>query len=187
MKYMGDSHWWDERFKLRELSIMKHEKCLEDDIRYFPSEGKILDVACGDGRNSIYLSKLGYCVHAIDFSKEALTRLSNFSKKENLSIATNLVDLSSNNALLSLDKYDAVIINHYRLNPKLYNSLMNHINMGGILWVNGFREVPKDNPNISESDILSEEDFISLDNYKLEDKKVYEIGERKFVRYIWKK
>ena len=31
MNYMGDSHWWNERFKLRSLNIMNHEKCLEED------------------------------------------------------------------------------------------------------------------------------------------------------------
>ena len=187
MNYMGDSHWWNERFKIRKLNIMTHEKYLEEDIKYFPREGKILDIACGDGRNSIYLARLGYSVTAIDFSKEALIRLNYFNEKENLDIESKLVDLSDNDVFINLDKYDAIIINHYRLNPKLYNSLMNYINKGGILWVNGFREIPDDNPNITELDILSEEDFISLDNYKLESKKAYELGGRKFVRYIWRK
>lgn len=48
MKYMGDKNWWNERFKMRKLNIMNHEKLLEEDIKYFPSEGKILDVASGD-------------------------------------------------------------------------------------------------------------------------------------------
>lgn len=87
----------------------------------------------------------------------------------------------------SLDKYDLIIINHYRLLPKLYNNLMECLNTGGFLWVNGFREVPNDNPNITKSDVLSEEDFISLKNYKLENKKLYDIGERKFIKYIWRK
>jgi 2-polyprenyl-3-methyl-5-hydroxy-6-metoxy-1,4-benzoquinol methylase len=56
MNYMGDSAWWRERFKGRKLEIMGHERCLEEDMSYFPLKGKILDVACGDGRNSIYLA-----------------------------------------------------------------------------------------------------------------------------------
>ncbi|MPQ44811.1 class I SAM-dependent methyltransferase, partial [Clostridium tarantellae] len=149
MKYMGDSNWWNERFKIRKLNIMHHEKCLEKDIKFFPKEGKILDVACGDGRNSIYLAKLRYSVCAIDFSEEALTRLNYFSRKENLHIETKLVDLSTNDVFINLDKYDGIIINHYRLNPHLYNKLFRYVNEGGILWVNGFREVPNDNPNIT--------------------------------------
>lgn len=187
MKYMGDSDWWNERFKVRELNVMMHEKILEEDILYFPTEGKILDVACGDGRNSIYLARLGYEVIAIDFSEEALNRLSYFSKKECLKIETKLIDLSSDDALANLDKFDGIIINHYRLNPQLYSNLMNHVNKDGVLWVNGFMEIPNDNPNITPSDILKKNDFISLASYKLENKKLYEIGQRKFIRGIWRK
>lgn len=187
MKYMGDSNWWNERFKIRELKIMYHEKCLEEDIKYFPRKGNILDIACGDGRNSIYLARLGYCVHAIDFSEAALIRLNYFAKKQNLDVRTKLVDLSSNDAFVNLYKYDVIIMNHYRLNPQLYNSIMNHLNIGGVLWVNGFREIPNDNPNITELDLLLEEDFVSLNKYKLESKKLYELGQRKFIRCMWKK
>ncbi len=187
MKYMGDYQWWNNKFKERELNLMKHEESLEEDINYFPREGKILDIACGDGRNSIYLARLGYDVHAIDFSEEALKRLNYFSKKEKLNIDTQLVDLSTNNFFVYLDKYDAIIINHYRLRPELYSILMNYINKGGVLWVNGFKEIPSDNPNITESDILREDDFISMENYTLENKNIYRIGERTFIRCIWRK
>ncbi|EDS77771.1 tellurite resistance protein TehB [Clostridium botulinum C str. Eklund] len=187
MKYMGDSSWWNERFKVRRLDIMDHEKILEEDIAYFPKKGKILDVACGNGRNSIYLARLGYEVLAIDFSKEALSRLKYFIKNEPLKIDTKSIDLSMNNVFTSLDKFDGIIINHYRLNPKLYSDLMNHINKEGVLWVNGFRKVPNDNLSITQSDILKENDFIALGNYKLENEKLYEIGQRKFIRGIWRK
>lgn len=187
MQYMGDCQWWNEKFKARELNLMRYDKCLEEDIKYFPREGKILDIACGDGRNSIYLAKLGYDVHAIDFSEEALNRLNYFAEKENLNIETQLVDLSTNNFFINLYKYDAIIINHYRLRPELYSMLMNYINNDGILWINGFREIPNYNPNITEADILTEDDFISLENYSLENKKIYSIGERKFIRCILRK
>ena len=32
-----------------------------------------------------------------------------------------------------------------------------------------------------------ENDFLSIKDCKLEEKKLYEIGEKKFVRYIWRK
>lgn len=187
MKYMGDSEWWNKRFKTRELNVMLNEKCLEEDIKFFNKYGKILDVACGDGRNAIYLARLGYHVLAIDFSEEALNRLNYFTKKENLKIETKLVDLSRDTAFVNLDKFDGVIINHYRLKPQLYSNLMNYIKEGGVLWVNGFRAIPNDNPNITSADILVEQDFVSLNNYKLENKKLYEVGQRKFVRYMWRK
>lgn len=184
---MGDSHWWNERFKIRKLTIMQHEKCLEEDIKYFSPTGNVLDIACGDGRNAIYLAELGYDVHAIDFSKEALIRLNYFCKEKNLEVKTDLVDLSVWDGYTDSNKYDVIIINHYRLDQKLYTKLIDCLKTGGFLWVNGFREVPNDNPNITKSDLLSDEDFLSICDYTLYDKKDYEIDNRKFVRYIWQK
>lgn len=186
MNYMGDSIWWNERFKNRKLSIMQHEKCLEADIsKFFPKEGKVLDIACGDGRNSIYLSKLGYDVKAIDFSSEALNRLNYFVQKDDLHIRTDCIDLSNINTFYNNDKYDVIIINHYRLEPRLYSELEKILNIGGLLWVNGFREIPQDNPNIKEDDIIIEKDFEGLNKCRLCDKLTYEIGDRKFIKYIW--
>ena len=39
MQYMGDSDWWNARFKERNLNIMMHEKLLEQDFIYFPMRG----------------------------------------------------------------------------------------------------------------------------------------------------
>ncbi len=36
MRYMGDRDWWNKRFKVRKLNIMKHEKSLEEDVVNFP-------------------------------------------------------------------------------------------------------------------------------------------------------
>ena len=56
--YMGDKNWWNKRFEGRNQELMKHDIKLDEDLSLFPSKGKVLDVACGDGRNAIYLSKL---------------------------------------------------------------------------------------------------------------------------------
>lgn len=65
MIYMGDASWWDNRFDARGAKLMMHDSKLEEDMKYFPEKGKVLDVACGDGRNSIFLSKRGYEVEIL--------------------------------------------------------------------------------------------------------------------------
>lgn len=64
---------------------------------------------------------------------------------------------------------------------------MKYIKENGVLWINGFKEIPNDNPNITELDLIKEEDFKTIDNYNLENKKIYSIGERRFIRCIWRK
>ena len=187
MNYMGNATWWDERFKNRPLHIMEHERRLEEDLSFFQSKKTILDVASGDGRNAIYLARLGFEVHAIDFSIEALRRLNHFALEEKLNIQTEFVDLSENGFTNIAPKYDGIIINHYRLPKNLYVNLMDFLNPEGILWVNGFKKVPKDNPNVKESDLLYEEDFELIKFYHLIDKKEYQYNDKEFVRYVWEK
>lgn len=186
MNYMGDSTWWKERFRSRKLDIMSHEKCLEEDMFYFPSRGKILDVACGDGRNSIYLAHLGYEVFAIDFCEEAINRLTYFANQENLTIRTMIVDLSKDSMQTLEEKFDVIIINHYKPISRRYVDFENCLNKNGLLWVNGFRTVPFDNSDIKDTDIMLEKDFESLNKNILVDKKLYEKNHREFIRYIWR-
>ena len=187
MEYMGNSTWWNQRFAGRDLALMPHEQCLENDLHYFTDKNKILDLACGDGRNAIYFARKGYQVTCVDFCEEALKRLKYFASKENLAITTKLVNLSTDFVLELTGNYDAIVINHYRLNPKLYQQLMSVLSGQGIIWVNGFREVPADNPYITKYDILQDEDFYAISSHILQNKNIYEVGQRKFVRYIWRK
>ena len=43
-------------------------------LMYFPRGARILDIGCGEGRNSIHLSRLGYTVTGIDISSSAIER-----------------------------------------------------------------------------------------------------------------
>lgn len=188
MEYMGDATWWDERFRSRENALMSPEAKLKLDLKYFAESNKILDLASGDGRNAIYLAKIGYEVYAVDFSTEALNRLKSFATSERLEIAIKLMDITAKDEVSKLGvKVDAVIVNHYRMAREIYPILLTWINDGGILWVNGFEDVPEDNPNIREQDILRDSDFELLKHCTLLDKEKYEVSERKFVRYVWKK
>lgn len=188
MEYMGDAAWWDERFRGRTKDLMLPEAKLSADLKYLEDSNKILDLACGDGRNAVYLAKLGYEVCAVDFSAAALDRLRTFAECEGLDIATKLLDIAAKDELLKQEiKADAAIINHYRMAREVYPIVSAWINDGGILWVNGFAEVPEDNPRIREQDLLQDSDFALLAHCTLLDKEEYKVSGRKFVRYIWKK
>ncbi|MBS6204487.1 MAG: methyltransferase domain-containing protein [Firmicutes bacterium] len=121
MEYMGDATWWDERFRNRKNVLMLPEEKLKSDLKYFAESKKILDLACGDGRNAIFLAKMGYEVYAVDFSTEALNRLKYFAISERLEIVTKLMDITSKEDVSTLEiKVDAVIVNHYRMVREIY-------------------------------------------------------------------
>ncbi|WP_055443177.1 class I SAM-dependent methyltransferase [Lacinutrix himadriensis] len=56
-----------------------------------PEGGKILDLACGKGRHSIYLNTLGYNVTGVDLSANSITHAKQF---ENETLKFNVHDMS---------------------------------------------------------------------------------------------
>lgn len=186
MPYMGDQDWWNHRFHQREWKPMKPDFKLESDCFLLP-KGRALDVACGDGRNAIFLAENGFLVDGIDFSESALKRLSSFAEKAGVNIHTAVVDLDGSNPFQELPMYDSIIINHYRLHPELYADLVCHLKENGILWVNGFYAIPQDNPFVTEQDLLNDGDFSGLSHCISEEKLLYQNGSHTCVRYLWRK
>lgn len=66
-----------------------------------PEEAKILDLACGKGRHSIYLNTLGYDVTGVDLSENSIVEA---SKSSNDSLRFKVHDMR----LSTEEKYDAV-------------------------------------------------------------------------------
>lgn len=185
--YMGNLSYWNDKFELRGQELMQPEGCLVKDMPCLPKSGRVLDLACGDGRNAIFLAAHGYKVTAVDFSNIAIERLNRFALKKQLEINVQQKSLCVEDSYLDLGEFDLIIINHYRLGNNFYPILERHLKKGGVLWINGFCEVPKDNPDIKQEDIIIPTDFHRLRLLTCESKTNYEIGVRKFIRYIWRK
>ena len=56
-----------------------------------PEKGKILDLACGKGRHSIYLNTLGYDVTGVDLSEQSITNTKQF---ENTTLKFDVHDMT---------------------------------------------------------------------------------------------
>ncbi len=157
--YMGDMNWWDNRFEGREKKLLKPEAKLVEWERSF-IKGNVLDIACGEGRNALYLASLGYDVTAVDFSEVALTHLKEYAKEYQLDITTKQMDCLKTDVFKEFGLFHAIIVNHYRLSSEVLEELLLHLNPQGYLWLNGFVTCPENNPNITKSDLLQ------LDQYR---------------------
>lgn len=69
-----DAHAWDERYAGRDLvwSVGPNEVVARECADLRP--GRAVDVACGEGRNALWLASLGWEVRALDFSAVALEK-----------------------------------------------------------------------------------------------------------------
>ncbi|WP_206918211.1 class I SAM-dependent methyltransferase [Alicyclobacillus suci] len=81
LKLDSEQEAWEEKYRRREEKLFASDAFLVA-RRHQLQEGTVLDVACGDGRNALYLARHGFTVTGVDFSREALRRLAHFSEAE---------------------------------------------------------------------------------------------------------
>ncbi len=95
---------------------------------------KVLDLGCGQGRNSLFLSLLGYNVTSWDHNENSIKFLTDTAEKENLPIQTALYDINSANIQ---ENYDFILstvvfmfLNRDRI-PQIIENMQSHTNIGG--------------------------------------------------------
>src|SRR5688500_14770173 len=108
---------------------------LEPRIRPQRPAARALDLACGRGRNSLYLARLGYSVDAWDVSDTAIATLEAEALRlrnngERLDIAPKRVDLDS--AVLPTCQYD-LVLDAYFLDRSLFPAIEEALRPGGLL------------------------------------------------------
>lgn len=184
---MGDERFWDEKFGSRCDKPLRPERVVIENIKYF-KPGTVLDIACGDGRNTLFLLEKGFKVKGIDFSTKALIRLERFALRYSYKVSTELVDLSKDDAFRHMDIYDNILINHFRLQGKLMGQIKNHLSAGGILLVSGFGHNHKPDSKIREEDLIQPTDFTELmEDFQLLHYEECEDDRGFFVTYVYRK
>ncbi len=87
---------WDEKFNTKKYIYgeLANEFVLEKFSNNTDSNERIVLLAEGEGRNAIYLAKLGYDITTFDMSEVAINKQIDLAKKENVSITTNYGDIT---------------------------------------------------------------------------------------------
>lgn len=134
---MSNNTTWDEKYKEKEFSLRNPSEFIVNNVSLL-KEGTVLDFASGDGRNSIFLAKKGFSVTAVDFSNEGLKRLQSFGDKEGVNVKTICRDLSSKENILSLGKFDNIVICNYKLDDSLIPVVESLLNSNGVLIYSTF-------------------------------------------------
>lgn len=95
---------------------------------------KVLDLGCGQGRNSLYLSMLGYDVTSWDHNPTSIQFLNEMAEKEQLSVKTALYDINSANIQENYDFIVSTVVFMF-LNaqavPNIITNMQQHTNIGG--------------------------------------------------------
>ena len=92
--------------------------------------GKALDLACGTGRNSLFLAEKGYDVTAIDISPRAITLAEQRARERGLKINWVVADLDTYSIQ---GQYDLIVISFFYVNKDMVPSIINALKSGGML------------------------------------------------------
>jgi tellurite methyltransferase len=123
---------WDEKYRSGAYADRKHPTPLLADWAPRLPSGRALDVACGAGRNSLYLAASGWKVDGADISPVGLARARENAEEQGLDIGWLQADLDGDpDKALPQGPYDLIVVVRY-VNRKLYPHLFRRLRPGGM-------------------------------------------------------
>lgn len=134
---------WDARYDTAEyLFGATPSTFLERELTRFRPHARVLCVADGEGRNSVYLARHGLDVHAVDISPVAVAKAQRLAEAAGVRVAFEVADLA--HWVWPEAAYDAVVAIFIQFaGPELRAHLFTHMKAslkpGGILLLHGYR------------------------------------------------
>ena len=102
-----------------------------------------LDIACGMGRNAIFLAEQGFAVAAVDMSEVALGLLDEEAQRRDLAIDILQLDLEGAAPVLPAGPFD-LLLNFFYLHRPLFAQELARVRPGGIAVVRTFSSAGTD-------------------------------------------
>ncbi|MDA8262660.1 MAG: class I SAM-dependent methyltransferase [Actinomycetota bacterium] len=134
-----DSSMWDERYRSTELLWSAEPNQFVKQFFAERKQGRVIDLGCGEGRNSIWLAEQGWKVTGVDFSEVALERAATLAEGRGVSVDWVRADLAGWSA--EEPGFDAALICYIHLPREvmthLFTSALAALVPGGELLVVG--------------------------------------------------
>jgi tellurite methyltransferase len=103
---------------------------LRDSVELLP-RGPVFDVAMGNGRNAIFLAKMGFDVEGVDISSDAVKTALKAARKAGVAIRASVADLEGD-YLIKPGAYDVIICFRY-LQRSLIPQIKSGLRKGGMI------------------------------------------------------
>ncbi|HKL41936.1 MAG TPA: class I SAM-dependent methyltransferase [Clostridia bacterium] len=128
---------YDKHYKETNYFGSTYPKLVEF-FKAYDKNYKVLDLGCGQGRDALFLGRLGYQVKGIDISKVGIRQMNQKAKEENLNVIGEISDIYE---YPITDAYDVVLLDsmvHFYKNDitketNLIKRVATELKVGGIL------------------------------------------------------
>jgi len=124
---------WDERFRTGEYPSEPTPSPVLREYIDETSSQRALDVACGTGRNTVFLAEQGYEVDALDQSSEGLRITRENARKRGVDERINLIQTDAKEFDYPEDRYGVVTISFFRTLDRL-GDIKAALKEGGLLF-----------------------------------------------------
>lgn len=166
--------FWNQRYQEIEYAYgTQANDFLQKNIKYFPINSKILSLADGEGRNSVFLARNGFTVEAVDFSEAAKIKALDLAKKYEVSIKYDIANLEDYQ--FQENNYDGIIAifahTNNELRLKIFQEVKKSLKIGGIFLLEGYnsKQLLRDSGGPKDLDMFFDKDQLiaSFKNFEI--------------------
>lgn len=130
-----DLHGWDERYRsgqhaAEDLEAAPTRLLVETAKSLLP--GKALDLACGTGRNALWLADHGWKVTAVDGAPAAIEILKHRAAGRGITLDNRVADLDHGEYSIEPSAWDLIVLSYY-LQRNLFEPAKRGVVPGGIV------------------------------------------------------
>ncbi|MBT8350243.1 MAG: methyltransferase domain-containing protein [Deltaproteobacteria bacterium] len=123
--------------------------------------GNALDIACGKGRNSLFLAERGFMVDAVDISTVATNDLA--GRVPNINVICQDLDVWE----IPTNRYE-LVVNVRFLDRRLFPMILDGLRTGGVLIFESFSGGEKDKYCLKQNELLYAFQSLHIVHYKEE-------------------
>jgi 2-polyprenyl-3-methyl-5-hydroxy-6-metoxy-1,4-benzoquinol methylase len=131
---------WNARYSAEDLVWgTEPNRFVAEQLRDLPPRGRALDIACGEGRNAIWLAKLGWKVTAVDFSDVAIERSRRLATEQRVEV--DWINNDVTHCDLAAAAFQLVLIAYLQVPPDEFHTVLERaarwLAPGGTLFMVG--------------------------------------------------
>lgn len=181
-----DKEKWDKKYSNtpRLLEDRNPSAKLVEALKYTKGQ-KVLEIACGTGRNSIYLAQNGFNIDAYDISDVAINHLKSLNIENLNTFQKDLENFSPKE-----NEYDLIVQTNY-LDREIFPNLKKALKKDGIIIIETYmnheeNEKPPSNPTflLQENelkDIFSDFEILAYEEYFNEKYELYKMRKQSII------